>query len=73
MALAGDSLLMRSENCLHVSDCEPCVFTPNQIPLPANPLWYPLFDVKGEDIREICLAILRLYARKKVRVLNLLL
>lgn len=36
-----------------------------QVPLPNSPPWYELFDVMEEDVREICLTILRLYARKK--------
>ncbi|XP_060578123.1 cyclin-L1-like [Ruditapes philippinarum] len=36
-----------------------------QVPLPNSPPWYELFGVIEEDIREICLTILRLYARKR--------
>ncbi|KAK3104561.1 hypothetical protein FSP39_004989 [Pinctada imbricata] len=36
-----------------------------QVPLPNNPSWYSIFGVQEEDIREICLTILNLYARKR--------
>lgn len=38
------------------------------MPLPSSPPWFELFDVEEEDIKEICLTILRLYARKKVNL-----
>lgn len=40
-----------------------------QVPLPNNPPWFELFNVDEGEIREICLTILRLYARKKVGTL----
>uniref|UniRef100_A0A8C5Q492 Cyclin L2 n=1 Tax=Leptobrachium leishanense TaxID=445787 RepID=A0A8C5Q492_9ANUR len=36
-----------------------------QIPLPNRPHWFLLFGTTEEDIKEICLQILRLYSRKK--------
>lgn len=36
-----------------------------KIPLPNKPAWYSLFRVSEEDIRDICLIILRLYKRSK--------
>ncbi|KAK2183428.1 hypothetical protein NP493_312g02016 [Ridgeia piscesae] len=35
------------------------------IPLPNNPPWYALFSVTEEEIQEICITILELYARPK--------
>ncbi|OCT70586.1 cyclin-L2 isoform X1 [Xenopus laevis] len=37
-----------------------------EIPLPNCPHWFYLFGASEEDIKEICLQILRLYTRKKV-------
>ncbi|XP_052821230.1 cyclin-L1-like [Mya arenaria] len=36
-----------------------------QVPLPNSPPWFELFGVDEDEIKEICLTILRLYARKK--------
>ncbi|KAH3825631.1 cyclin-L1-like [Dreissena polymorpha] len=36
-----------------------------QVPLPNSPPWFELFNVIEEEIRNICLTILRLYARQK--------
>ncbi|CAG5136058.1 unnamed protein product [Candidula unifasciata] len=36
-----------------------------QVPLPNNPPWYWLFAVGEDEIQQICLSILRLYARPK--------
>ncbi|XP_069118118.1 cyclin-L1-like [Argopecten irradians] len=36
-----------------------------QIPLPSSPPWYYLFSVEDEDVYDICLTILRLYARPR--------
>jgi hypothetical protein len=38
-----------------------------QIPLPNSPPWYFIFKVSKEEIDDICVHILRLYNRKKVR------
>ncbi|XP_049780285.1 cyclin-L1 isoform X3 [Schistocerca nitens] len=35
------------------------------IPLPKSPAWYSLFRVEEKDIQDVCMRILRLYARKK--------
>uniref|UniRef100_G1QHX2 Cyclin L2 n=1 Tax=Nomascus leucogenys TaxID=61853 RepID=G1QHX2_NOMLE len=37
-----------------------------EIPLPNRPHWFLLFGATEEEIQEICLKILQLYARKKV-------
>ncbi|XP_075045875.1 cyclin-L2 isoform X2 [Mixophyes fleayi] len=39
-----------------------------EISLPIRPHWFLLFGVSEEDIKEICLQILRLYTRKKADV-----
>uniref|UniRef100_A0A8C8DQC3 Cyclin L1a n=1 Tax=Oryzias sinensis TaxID=183150 RepID=A0A8C8DQC3_9TELE len=36
-----------------------------QIPLPSKPYWYLLFGASEDEIKEICVTTLRLYARKK--------
>lgn len=36
-----------------------------QIALPDRPAWYSIFNVRETDIQEICLTILRLYARQR--------
>lgn len=36
-----------------------------QIPLPNNPSWFSIFNVDESHIQEICLTILKLYARPK--------
>ncbi|XP_063292706.1 cyclin-L2-like [Pelobates fuscus] len=36
-----------------------------QIPLPNRPHWFLLFGATEEDIKDVCLQILRLYTRKK--------
>ncbi|GFR84914.1 cyclin-L1 [Elysia marginata] len=36
-----------------------------QVPLPNNPPWFWLFSGDEEEIQQICLSILRLYARQK--------
>ncbi|XP_041377853.1 cyclin-L1-like [Gigantopelta aegis] len=36
-----------------------------QIPLPNDPPWFVIFDVKEVDIRDICISLLRLYHRSK--------
>lgn len=36
-----------------------------QIPLPNNPHWFWLFDVTEDQLKDVTLTILRLYARKK--------
>ncbi|GFN77041.1 cyclin-l1 [Plakobranchus ocellatus] len=36
-----------------------------QVPLPNNPPWFWLFSVDEEEIQQICMSILRLYARSK--------
>ncbi|XP_053307653.1 cyclin-L2 isoform X2 [Spea bombifrons] len=36
-----------------------------EIPLPNRPHWFLLFGASEEDIREICLQIIKLYSRKK--------
>lgn len=40
-----------------------------KLPLPKNPAWFSLFGVTEQEIRDVCLRILRLYARPKVRFL----
>lgn len=42
-----------------------------QVPLPNNPPWFWLFAVDEDEIQQICLSILRLYARSKVSKLSL--
>lgn len=37
-----------------------------QVALPNNPPWYTIFDVTEDEIHDICLNILKLYARPKV-------
>lgn len=37
-----------------------------RLPLPKTPVWYTLFGATEEEIRDICVRILRLYARPKV-------
>ena len=37
-----------------------------KIVLPSNPPWFLMFEVTEDVIQEICLSILRLYARDKV-------
>ena len=37
-----------------------------QVPLPNNPPWFNIFDVTEDEINDICLGILKLYARPKV-------
>lgn len=37
-----------------------------QIPLPNSPSWFSIFNVDESHIQEICLTILKLYARPKV-------
>ncbi|CAC5400278.1 CCNL [Mytilus coruscus] len=39
-----------------------------QIALPDRPSWYSIFNVREDDIQEICLTILRLYARQRPNV-----
>ncbi|KAL5015182.1 hypothetical protein ScPMuIL_009452 [Solemya velum] len=36
-----------------------------QIPLPTNPYWFEIFAVSEDEVKEICLTILRLYARAR--------
>lgn len=54
--------------------CGECLFIcfPSQIPLPSKPYWYLLFGASEDEIKEICVTTLRLYARKKVSVANFL-
>lgn len=40
-------------------------FICQQIALPKQPSWFLVFGVNEEEINEICLTILKLYARKK--------
>uniref|UniRef100_A0A2K6SE68 Cyclin L2 n=1 Tax=Saimiri boliviensis boliviensis TaxID=39432 RepID=A0A2K6SE68_SAIBB len=42
-----------------------------EIPLPSRPHWFLLFGATEEEIKEICLKILQLYARKKVDLTHL--
>uniref|UniRef100_A0A2K6Q9V4 Cyclin L2 n=1 Tax=Rhinopithecus roxellana TaxID=61622 RepID=A0A2K6Q9V4_RHIRO len=42
-----------------------------EIPLPNRPHWFLLFGATEEEIQEICLKILQLYARKKVDLTHL--
>lgn len=42
-----------------------------EISLPNRPHWFLLFGASEEDIREICLHILRLYTRKKADLTDL--
>ncbi|XP_056398505.1 cyclin-L2 isoform X2 [Hyla sarda] len=42
-----------------------------EISLPNRPHWFLLFGASEEDIKEICLHILRLYTRKKADLTNL--
>uniref|UniRef100_A0A2I3SLA6 Cyclin L2 n=1 Tax=Pan troglodytes TaxID=9598 RepID=A0A2I3SLA6_PANTR len=42
-----------------------------EIPLPNRPHWFLLFGASEEEIQEICLKILQLYARKKVDLTHL--
>ncbi|XP_031519148.1 cyclin-L2 isoform X3 [Papio anubis] len=42
-----------------------------EIPLPNRPHWFLLFGATEEEIQEICLKILKLYARKKVDLTHL--
>ncbi|XP_037599417.1 cyclin-L2 isoform X5 [Cebus imitator] len=42
-----------------------------EIPLPNRPHWFLLFGATEEEIKEICLKILQLYARKKVDLTHL--
>lgn len=42
-----------------------------KLPLPKNPAWYTLFGATEEEIRNICIKILKLYNRTKVNVDNL--
>ena len=43
-----------------------------QIPLPTRPPWYLLFDVRDEEsLREVAVAVLRLYARPKAHAARL--
>lgn len=37
-----------------------------QIPLPNSPAWFSIFGVKEDEIQDICLSVLKLYARPKV-------
>jgi hypothetical protein len=37
-----------------------------QIPLPSSPPWFAIFNVDENNIQEICLTILKLYARPRV-------
>lgn len=39
-----------------------------KLPLPKNPAWFSLFGVTEQEIRDVCLRILRLYARPKINV-----
>ncbi|XP_025837529.1 cyclin-L1-like isoform X2 [Agrilus planipennis] len=39
-----------------------------KLPLPKNPAWYSLFGVTEEDIRDVCVRILKLYTRPKINV-----
>lgn len=43
-----------------------------QISLPNGPPWYSIFKVSRSDIVDICVQILRLYNRKKVKPLKLI-
>lgn len=38
-----------------------------KLPLPKSPAWYTLFGASEREIRDICIRILRLYKRPKVR------
>ncbi|XP_017829718.1 cyclin-L2 isoform X2 [Callithrix jacchus] len=42
-----------------------------EIPLPNRPHWFLLFGATEEEVKEICLKILQLYARKKVDITHL--
>ena len=48
-----------------------CVFL-YQIILPQRPPWWELFDTSYEEIDDIALTIVKLYARPKVWLINLL-
>ncbi|KAB0791244.1 hypothetical protein PPYR_03044 [Photinus pyralis] len=39
-----------------------------KLPLPKNPAWFSLFGVTEQEIRDVSLRILRLYARSKINV-----
>src|SRR5581483_1374761 len=41
------------------------------IPLPTDPAWYTIFDVKDEQVLDICENILELYQRPRVSTLYL--
>ncbi|XP_064611919.1 cyclin-L1-like [Liolophura sinensis] len=36
-----------------------------QIPLPNSPAWFSIFGVKEDEVQDICLSVLKLYARPK--------
>lgn len=38
-----------------------------KLPLPKNPVWYTLFGATETEIRDICVRILKLYSRPKVK------
>lgn len=38
-----------------------------QLPLPTSPAWFLIFRVKEKDIRDVCVRILRLYSRPRVK------
>lgn len=40
-----------------------------KMPMPKSPPWFSIFKVEEKDIQDICIRILRLYARPKVRFL----
>ncbi len=40
----------------------------SQISLPSRPHWYLLFGATEEEIKDICVTTLKLYTRKKVRL-----
>lgn len=37
-----------------------------KMPMPKSPPWFSIFKVEEKDIQDICVRILRLYARPKV-------
>ena len=42
------------------------IFFSQQIALPNSPPWFAIFNVEENHIHEICLTILKLYARPRV-------